>query len=52
MELSCWPIAAAGRTPLADNAYTPTWTSTGSGKFDDNDEEGWVLLPGGKVLDG
>jgi hypothetical protein len=27
-----------------------TWTSTGSGKFDENDEEGWNLLPGGKVL--
>ena len=35
---------------IADKAYTPTWTSTGSGKFDENDEEGWVLLPGGKVL--
>ena len=23
---------------------------TGSGKFDINDEEGWTLLPGGKVL--
>ena len=27
-----------------------TWTATGSGKFDENDEEGWTLLPGGKVL--
>jgi len=27
-----------------------TWTSTGSGKFDINDEEGWTLLPNGKVL--
>jgi hypothetical protein len=27
-----------------------TWTSTGTGKFDGNDEEGWTLLPGGKVL--
>jgi len=32
------------------NAKTLTWTSTGSGKFDENDEEGWNLLPGGKVL--
>ena len=32
------------------NASTLTWTSTGSGKFDENDEEGWTLLPGGKVL--
>lgn len=29
---------------------TLTWTPTGSGKFDENDEEGWVLLPNGKVL--
>jgi hypothetical protein len=29
---------------------TLTWTPTGSGKFDGNDEEGWTLLPGGKVL--
>jgi hypothetical protein len=27
-----------------------TWTTTGSGKFDISDEEGWTLLPGGKVL--
>ncbi len=27
-----------------------TWTSTGSGKFDVNDEEGWTLLPDKKVL--
>ena len=32
------------------NAATLTWTPTGSGKFDENDEEGWTLLPGGKVL--
>ena len=24
-----------------------TWTPTGTGKFDNNDEEGWTLLPGG-----
>lgn len=29
---------------------TLTWTPTGSGKFDVNDEEGWTLLPSGKVL--
>ncbi len=29
---------------------TMTYTPTGSGKFDINDEEGWTLLPGGKVL--
>jgi hypothetical protein len=32
------------------NASTLTWTATGSGKFDINDEEGWTLLPNGKVL--
>jgi len=35
---------------IADKNYVPTWTSTGAGKFDENDEEGWTLLPGGKVL--
>jgi hypothetical protein len=29
---------------------TLTWTATGTGKADVNDEEGWTLLPGGKVL--
>jgi len=32
------------------DAATLTWTATGTGKFDENDEEGWSLLPGGKVL--
>ena len=32
------------------NAKTLTWTATGSAKNDGNDEEGWTLLPGGKVL--
>ncbi len=32
------------------NESTLSWTATGSGKFDENDEEGWVLLPDGKVL--
>ncbi len=32
------------------NESTLTWTPTGAGKADDNDEEGWVLLPNGKVL--
>jgi hypothetical protein len=27
-----------------------TWTETGTGKADSNNEEGWVLLPNGKVL--
>jgi hypothetical protein len=29
---------------------TVTWTPTGAGKADINDEEGWTLLPSGKVL--
>ena len=32
------------------NARTLTWTVTGKGKFDVNDEEGWTLLPDGTVL--
>ncbi|HEY6252560.1 MAG TPA: kelch repeat-containing protein [Candidatus Angelobacter sp.] len=32
------------------NASTLTWTATGSGKADSNTEEGWTLLPNGKVL--
>ena len=29
---------------------TLTWTTTGAGKADNNNEEGWTLLPNGKVL--
>jgi len=29
---------------------TASWTATGSGKFDWNDEEGWTLLPSGDIL--
>jgi len=32
------------------DAATLTWTSTGTGKADPNSEEGWTLLPNGKVL--
>ncbi len=32
------------------NTSTLTWTPTGSGKADINLEEGWTLLPNGKVL--
>src|SRR6478609_273429 len=32
------------------NASNLTWTTTGSGKSDSNGEEGWTLLPNGKVL--
>ncbi|MDB6086639.1 MAG: hypothetical protein JWN43_4520, partial [Gammaproteobacteria bacterium] len=37
------------QTALLDTK-TRTWTATGAGKFDPNDEEGWTLLPNGKVL--
>jgi hypothetical protein len=41
-------------TPAASVAppttITPTWQIVGHGKFDGNDEEGWVLLPNGNVL--
>jgi hypothetical protein len=30
--------------------YTLTWTQTGFGKVGNNHEEGWTLLPNGKVL--
>jgi hypothetical protein len=32
------------------NATTLKWTATGAGKADGNGEEGWSLLPNGKVL--
>jgi hypothetical protein len=32
------------------DAKTLTWTATGTGKADINDEEGWTLLPSGEVL--
>lgn len=32
------------------DATTLTWTPTGFGKFDINDEEGWTLLPNKQVL--
>jgi len=45
MQANCCTTQAA----LLD-AKTLTWTPTGSGKFDINDEEGWTLLPNGHVL--
>jgi len=35
---------------LTLTGITATWATTGTGKFDDNDEEGWTMLPGGKIL--
>jgi hypothetical protein len=45
MQANCCTVEEA----LLD-AKTLTWTQTGSGKFDINDEEGWTLLPNKKVL--
>jgi len=35
---------------LTLSGLTASWATTGTGKFDVNDEEGWTLLPNGKVL--
>jgi hypothetical protein len=35
---------------LSLSGTTPTWNPTGAGKADVNDEEGWTLLPSGKLL--
>ncbi len=37
------------RTAILDSK-TLTWTNTGSGKADRNDEEGWTLMPDGTIL--
>ncbi len=39
-----------GTTSALLNATTLTWTATGTGKADYYDEEGWTLLPNGKLL--
>ena len=45
MQANCCTTQAALLDPK-----TLTWTPTGKGKYDPNDEEGWTLLPNGKVL--
>jgi hypothetical protein len=45
MQSNCCTTEAALLNPT-----TLTWTPTGTGKFDVNDEEGWTLLPNRKVL--
>jgi hypothetical protein len=35
---------------LTLSGTTATWTTTGTGKFDWNDEEGWTMLPSGQIL--
>jgi len=42
---NCCTVQAALLDPK-----TLTWTPFGTGKFDTNNEEGWTLLPNGKVL--
>ncbi|MBS0636851.1 MAG: hypothetical protein JSS12_05025, partial [Verrucomicrobia bacterium] len=41
--------ALSGQAALLD-LKTMTWSPTGFNKYGTNDEEGWVLLPNGKVL--
>ncbi len=41
---------AANKEQALFDARTLTWTITGTNKHDNNDEEGWTLLPNGKVL--
>jgi hypothetical protein len=45
MQANCCTTQAALLNPT-----TLTWTATGAGKFDVNDEEGWTLLPNRHVL--
>ena len=41
---------AVSRQQAILDPATLTWTLRGAGKFDLNDEEGWTLLPNGKLL--
>jgi hypothetical protein len=45
MQANCCTVLAA-----LLNEGSLTWSSTGTGKHDSYDEEGWTLLPSGKVL--
>ncbi len=45
MQANCCTSEAALLDPV-----TLTWTPTSANKFDSNNEEGWTLLPNGKVL--
>lgn len=45
MQANCCTNQAALLDPR-----TLTWTATGAGKFDPNDEEGWTLLPNNELL--
>jgi hypothetical protein len=46
---SCDPASVEKEQALLDET-TLTWTITGTGKNDQNSEEGWTLLPSGDVL--
>jgi hypothetical protein len=45
MQANCCSVLAA-----LLNEGSLSWTSTGTGKHDSYDEEGWTLLPSGKLL--
>jgi hypothetical protein len=45
MQANCCSVLAA-----LLNEGSLTWSSTGTGKHDSYDEEGWTLLPSGKLL--
>lgn len=47
MQANCCNTDQAILT-IASGKYT--WASTGTGKADWNDEEGWTMLPGGNIL--
>jgi hypothetical protein len=47
MQSNC---CSDGKESALLDPRTLTWTPTGTGKFDLFDEEGWTLLPSGKVL--
>jgi VCBS repeat protein len=52
LQSDCCHIAFQGGSPAAAllNATSLAWTSTGTGKADDYDEEGWTLLPNDNLL--
>jgi hypothetical protein len=45
-----WTSVAPPTVGKPSAMRTLTWTPTGTGKFDIHDEEGWTLLPTGKIL--
>lgn len=49
MQANCCSTDEAILT-LNPTTLQATWTATGTGKFDWNDEEGWTMLPSGDIL--